>query len=296
MASPSFRAEFRPALLAAYRDLPRLRYDYPVVLLSGDAGGEYVKSLSSVMGGLITDIAPRGIEGERLRKQLLRLEREIRGLVAGGTTGLLTDLWPLAADKAAGRDDNVREILRRAVESLDIDGEVLDCDKALTARFLRRAWQNVHAEKSAHFRVMVDHLVRKLSDILRAAFVHSQAGQQPEALKSGFGALHDDVFDFSAMSRLVARNVPKDELPASRRQRIEWALSVLRSQPFYPDPRGARNGSGLRVHLQRLCDGDRGASHAPAEAGRGREGDRGGGTRGTRRLCRGRSRRLLRAL
>ena len=232
-------ADFRPALLAAYRDLPRLRYDYPVVLLASDAGGEYARSLSSVMGGLITDIAPRGIEGERLRKQLLRLEREIRGLVAGGAKGLLTDLWPLAADKAAGRDDNVREILRRAVESLDIDGEVLDCDKALTARFLRRAWQNVHAEKAARFRALVDHLVRKLSDILRAAFVHSQAGQQPEALKSGFGSLHDDVFDFSAMSRLVARNVPKDELPASRRQRIESALSVLRSQPFYPDSRGA---------------------------------------------------------
>jgi len=41
------------------------------------------------------------------------------------------------------------------------------------------------------------------------------------------------------MSRLVARNVPHDELPAQRRERIEWALSVLRSQPFYPDPRGA---------------------------------------------------------
>ena len=232
-------AEFRPALLAAYRDLTRLRYDYPVVLLERDAGGEYVKSLSSVMGELIAEIAPRGIEGERLRKQLLRLEREIRGLVAGGATGTLTELWPQAADQAAGRDDNVREILKRAVESLDVDGDVLDCTGALTARFLTRAWQNVHAEKAGQFRVLVDHLVRKLSDILRAAFVHSQAGQQPAALKSGFGSLHDDVFDFSAMSRLVTRNVPKDELPASRRQRIEWALSVLRSQPFYPDLKGS---------------------------------------------------------
>ncbi len=29
---------FRPALLAAYRDLTRLRYDYPVVLLERDVG------------------------------------------------------------------------------------------------------------------------------------------------------------------------------------------------------------------------------------------------------------------
>ena len=137
-------------------------------------------------------------------------------------------------DKAAGRDDAVRITLREAVASLEDDGEVIDCDRTLAARFLSRAWHNVHAEKATQFRSQADHLVRKLSDILRAAFVHSQAGQQPEALKSGFGALHDSVFDFAAMSRLVARNVPQDELPPQRRQRIEWALGVLREPAVLP--------------------------------------------------------------
>ncbi|HSQ09433.1 MAG TPA: ferredoxin [Burkholderiaceae bacterium] len=235
----ALQAGFRPALLAAYRDLTRLRYDYPVVLLERDAGTDYVRSLSSIVGELIADIAPRGIEGERVRKHLLRLEREIRVLLAAGTAGTLTELWPLAAVKAAGRDDNVREILTRAARSLEVDGEVLNCEGDLAARFLRRAWRNVQSERSQQFRTLVDHLVRKLSDILRAAHVHSQAGQQPAALQSGFGALHSDIFDFSAMSRLVSRNVPQDELPALRRHRIEWALSILRSQPFYPDPKGA---------------------------------------------------------
>ena len=104
----------------------------------------------------------------------------------------------------------------------------------------------MNAEKSRAFRTLVDHLIRRLSDILRAAFVHSLAGQQAQALQAGFGGLHADDFDFSAMSKLVARNVPMDELPASRRQRIEWALSVLRAQPFYPAPRGA--GSEVVPH------------------------------------------------
>ena len=229
-------AGFRPALLAAYRDLTRLRYDYPVVLLERDNGTEYVQSLSSVIGTLIAELAPRGIEGERLRKQLLRLEREIRVLLAAGSTGTLAELWPEAVAKAAGTDDEMREVLMSTAESLRVDGEVLDCSRALTERFLARAWQNVHADKSRAFRTHVDHLIRRLSDILRAAFVHSLAGQQPKALQSGFGSLHADIFDFSAMSHLVARNVPIDELPARRRERIEWALSVLRRQPFYPDP------------------------------------------------------------
>jgi len=234
---------YRPALLAAYRDLARLRYDYPVVLLANDAGGEYVKSLSAVIGELIADVAPRGIEGERLRKQLLRLEREIRSLLAKGTTGLLSELWPQAAARMAGSDDEARAVLTRTAESLGVDGELLDCDQALPARFLTRAWRNVHAQRAAQFHALVDGLVRKLSDILRAAYAHSQDGQRPEALKSGFGALHEDVFDYAAMSRLVARNVPVDELPASRRRRIEWALSVLRSQPFYADARGDGEGT-----------------------------------------------------
>ncbi|MGB2819283.1 MAG: hypothetical protein WBA53_17510, partial [Burkholderiaceae bacterium] len=235
-------AGFRPALLAAYRDLTRLRYDYPVVLLERDAGEQYVQSLSSVIGELIADLAPRGIEGERLRKQLLRLERELRVLITGGATGTLRALWPEAARRAAGRDDTALDTLKRAAAGLHVDGELIDCDRALTERFVTRAWQNVNADKAKAFRKLADHLVKNLSDILRAAFVHSQAGQQPQALQSGFGTLHTDVFDFSAMSKLVLRNVPKDELPAARRKRIEWALSVLRSQPFYPGPAGAAAG------------------------------------------------------
>jgi len=38
------------------------------------------------------------------------------------------------------------------------------------------------------------------------------------------------------MSKLVVRNVPKDELPPARRARIEGALAALKSQPFFPDP------------------------------------------------------------
>jgi hypothetical protein len=237
-------AGFRPALLAAYRDLARLRYDYPVVLLDRDAGGHYVRSLSSVVGALIGELAPRGIDGERLRKQLLRVEREVRVLVAGGAHASLVELWRDAAARAAGDDDAARDVLLQAGAALPVDGEVLDCGDALTERFVTRAWRSVNAEKSRAFRTHVDHLVRKLSDILRAAFVHSVAGQAPKALQSGFGSLHADIFDFAAMSRLVSRNVPLDELPACRRERIERSLATLRGQRFYPDPAAAEAGTG----------------------------------------------------
>ena len=70
-------------------------------------------------------------------------------------------------------------------------------------------------------------------DILRAAFNHSQAGMRPQSLKESIGGPHQDAFDFDALSRIVAKGAPSDELPASRRERLVRTLGVLESQRFF---------------------------------------------------------------
>jgi hypothetical protein len=158
-------------------------------------------------------------------------------MLAAGKGGLLSELWAEAADRLADpEDESVGRILGHAGESLKVDGELADCGSQLPSRLLTHAWRHVHAAKAHRFRLQVDQLTRRLSDILRAAYVHSEAGRQAAALKAAVGALHADDFDFAAMSRLIVRNVPHDELPPARRRRIESALAVLRSQPFYAEP------------------------------------------------------------
>ena len=233
----------RPALLAGYRDLTRLRYDFPVVLPEAGRDPEYVVSLSTLVNRLLAELAPRGIEGERLRKHVLRLERELRSRVAQGTSGTLSELWGAAAERLAADDETLGKVLAQAGDALALDGEVADCDPQLPALLITHAWRRIQDNKSRHFRSLVDQLVRKLSDIQRAAFARSAAGQQPDALRAAIGSAHRDDFDFAVMSKLVVRNAPKDELPPARRRRIEWALSVLRGQPFYPGPTGAAPGS-----------------------------------------------------
>jgi ferredoxin len=235
-------AALRPALLAPYRDLARLRHDYPVVLLEAPGPGGCVLPLATVVGRLAAELAPRGIEGERLRRHLLRLEAELRRMVIDeGVQGLLSELWPqaLARLPRAGdsADDTSQRVLAQAAESLKTDGELAACDAALPARLLTHAWRLAQIEKSREFHRVVDALMRRLSDIRRAAWVRSQAGMQADALRAGVGGKHGELFDFAVMSRLVARRAPADELPAARRQRIEWALSVLAQQRFWPDAR-----------------------------------------------------------
>jgi ferredoxin len=224
----------RPALLSQYGDLARLRYDYPVVLADGSDGT--VASLTDVINRLLAEVAPRGIEGELLRRHVLRLERELRRLVARGATAPLSELWQQAADRVgAETGDTAHEVLARAAVALKSEGQLADCDEHIASRLLSHLWTGVQTTKAARFRQQVRHIVRSLSDILRAAYIHSEAGQQPAALRAAVGNLHADEFDFDAMSKLVARGTPKDQLPAQRRGRIEWALKILRDQPFYPD-------------------------------------------------------------
>ena len=228
----------RPALLAPYRDLTRLRYDFPLVLVDRGPDAGAIRSLSSVVDEMLQEVAPRGIEGERLRKHVLRLEREVRTLVAGGARGLMSEIWDAASGRlAAPSDPSAAAVLAQLSEKLQIDGALVDCDSAMPAHVLAHAWEAAQRSKSKAFRATVERLIIKLSDILRAAFIHSKAGQLPDALRSSLGGADRDAFDFDVMSRLVARGAPKDELPADRRRRIEGALVALRTQPFYADPR-----------------------------------------------------------
>jgi hypothetical protein len=234
----------RPALLARYNDLTRLRYDFPLVLVdSGPAAGE-VRSLVSIVNELLGEVAPRGLPGERLRKHVLRLEREIRVLAGNGVLGTFAELWSQAAARlAAPGDPSAESVLVHLGGKLKLDGEIVDCDHAMPVRVMAHLWQVAQERKARAFRATTERLIVKLADILRAAFIHSEAGQRPESLRSSLGGADRSAFDFTVMSRLVGRNMPKDELPAPRRRRIEWALGVLKTQPFHPDPRGAE-GAG----------------------------------------------------
>ncbi len=90
------KPRLRSALLAPYRKLSELRYDYPLVLVERDADGAFVRSLSSVVDGVLQEIAPEGAPGERLRKHFLQLETAIRALASAGVEGRLSELWSLA--------------------------------------------------------------------------------------------------------------------------------------------------------------------------------------------------------
>ncbi len=229
----------RPALLARYRDLTRLRYDFPLVLVEAGADAGFVHSLSGIVDDMLRQVAPQGIDGEGLRKHVLSIERGIRRLVAGGASGSLSSLWERAVQEGAvGKDTGLARYLEEAGASLGVDGAVLDCDAAMPRRLLAHAWRAAQARKALQRRAEINRLIVKLSDALRADFVKSEAGSRPESLQASLGDRHQGLFDFQAMSRLVGRATHGSPLSAARRLRIERVLATLRSQRFFAAPEG----------------------------------------------------------
>ena len=235
------RLGLRPALLAPYQDLAALRYDYPLVLVQADAAGACARSLSSIIDGLLQEIAPRGIEGERTRKHVLKLEREIRRLAAGGVVESLSTIWDKAAKSLARKADKaLTDDLARARAALEVDGELTDCDPAMPARFLTHMWRVLQRTKTRAFQAEIERLAVKLAEVLRGDFIRSDAGRSAASLRASFGTSREEAFDFEALSRLLTSAAPQASLPESRRRRIESALKTLKSQRFFRSPGDVR--------------------------------------------------------
>lgn len=234
--APLTEGGLRPALFARYRDLTALRYDFPLVLLKGAPDGAFAASLASLFDNALQ--ADTSADSGRLRAHALRLEQEVRAMAAAGTAGSLAELLEQATRRLAP-DPALTDSIARLRKHLEADGEVLDCDARMPARLFEHAWLAAQRGKVEAFRKDIERLSIKLSDILRAADAKSDAARTPASLKASVGSIHDETFDFKALSRMLKRVPGGDTLTASRRARIERTLAELRAQRFYPVAGGA---------------------------------------------------------
>jgi hypothetical protein len=212
----------RPALLAGFRDLASLRYDFPLVLLERPKDGEFVRPLS-----VLVDAALAAVTDERVRAQALRREREIRAGVATEADSL-EKLWNIAPP-------------------LGVRGQVVDCDALFPTRFVTAAWTAVQAKKASRFHEEADRLVLELANILAADFAGSDEGRSAERLAASLAAT-EDTFDTRALSNLLAKALPEQRLPAERRRRIGSLLAALKGQRFFPGGEAAARPYSLVFH------------------------------------------------
>ncbi|MEI6033700.1 MAG: hypothetical protein WCS65_05410 [Verrucomicrobiae bacterium] len=228
-----------PALLHCRRDVVSLRHDYPLILVDqGSCRG--IESLTSVVNDLLQRVAPRGPEGEKMRRCALRIEQEIRSLISRNQTGALSRLWAMAAANLSaqpGLAEKEKQPLQDDLEAvqaaLDIEGEVIGCDADTADRVMRHLWRRAHGTRVGRGGAQLRELAIRLNDMLRSDDLESEEARQPKSLHGAFGSHFDELIDFQTMSLTLRGNRPHARMPAKRRQRIEWALGVLREEKFF---------------------------------------------------------------
>lgn len=225
--------ELRPALLSGYRDLTRLRYDFPLVLIEDAVGERFAEPLSGLIDGILAKVA-QGPDATRIRKHVLRLEQEIRVLAASGKRGHFSELWDQAAAPLANADALAADSLARARANLGDDGELLDCNGELASQLLGHAWSITQMRRAQRFNEDIRRLVLKLSDIIQADYVNSDAAKSAANLRDSFGTGTFNQFNFDTMSSILKKVSVRDALPKRRRQRILGLISTLQSQKFFP--------------------------------------------------------------
>ena len=232
-----------PALLARCRDLRSLRYDFPLVLLRNAGDKNYVQCLSGIIDDVVHALV-KDESGDRLTRHLLRLEQEVRGLLAAGRSGTLTALWDEAAARLLARGDELlKDSLTRGRRALRAEGDLADCDAAMPAHLLKHAWSVVQDRKTEKLSDDIRRLAIGLQNILAADAARSEAGRSAAGLKAAIGSGHAEVFDFAVLSRVLAKNAGKGGLTAGRRRRIESLLAVLQAQRFLAVPGEAQERS-----------------------------------------------------
>lgn len=230
----------RPALLARYLDLADLRHDFPLLLTHDDRSP--VATLTGTVNELLGRIAPAGAEGERLRQHVLRLETAIRRrLDCEGAQCTLVQVWEHATEdllQEVGDGEALHGSFATARSALQTDGLLLPCDADAPVAVLRHIRDGVERPRASARQYEFDELVRGLIAVLAADERRSAKGRDPARLRASVGTLHEGDFDFEVWSEILASRPHDGPLPEARRVRIDWALSVLRSQRFVPSDPG----------------------------------------------------------
>ena len=260
--TPVTERGLHPAMFARYRDLTALRYDFPLVLLDKPLDGQSIAALTRLVDRALA--ADRGGDAGRLRAHALRIEREMRAMVAVGARETLQDLLEQAAQRVASACGKAfPDSLARLRRQLRADGAVLDCDGPMTRRLVEHAWQAAQADRVEGVRRNIEHLILGLTDILRADEARSEAARAPNRLQAAVGSIHADAFDFDALSQLLSKTARGSSLTAPRRQRIERTLKALQSQRFYRVVGGTQEiyafhfedcASALRAFRERVAE------------------------------------------
>jgi ferredoxin len=239
--------EWLPALLDAYRDTTRLRYNYPLLLFPPEpcddcqTAERLARPLSEWLEETVDAMGPAQDSARILKDNLPWLERHLRH--GRGERDAPEDAVPLLAEagqllqrhlRLADSDrERLAEDLERLQAAIPEGGQILTYGRYAALHLLLHAIGSRVLPRRQRFLQQVEESIRGLKALLAIEWGKSAQSMEPQAARESAGP-SGDLFDPAVLSSVMSHSRGTREMPAQRRERIEKTLAIL--EAWKPDP------------------------------------------------------------
>ncbi|MEN8170826.1 MAG: ferredoxin [Pseudomonadota bacterium] len=234
-------SDFLPALLEPYRDVSRLRYDYPLFLFDAAQSEanpnpeQQAKPIAEVLGETVASFAPGGDSARILKDNLPWLERELRQKLVNvegpvSATALVKDATEamvkhLSLDKQ--NNTRLQDDIDKMLAALPGNGYLLAYGRYPAIHLLVHSIRSRVIPRHAGFRAEIEEHIRELKILLDVAHSQSDEAKKPETLSGSMGG-GSSLIDTSVLSRVMGtKSQGSVAMSEERRKRIESALQAL---------------------------------------------------------------------
>jgi len=230
--------DFLPALLNAFRDVSKVRYDYPLFLYSplGRRGGPLAKPLAQFLRDTVEEFAPGADAGRILKDNLAWVERALRQGLSDQEAPV--DATPLLEKAVEGlqqhlgltgeNQERLQGDLEKFLKAAPKGGQLLGYSKYVAIQLMAHAVRSHVIPRRSGFQQRVNELIRGLDILLEVEHEKTEAATKPEAVKGSVGGA-GDLFDASALSAVMKKHSHGSvSMKPEQRVRIEGALDTLK--------------------------------------------------------------------
>ncbi len=225
-----------PALVYPYRDVGRLRTDYPLFLYPDEQDEQVCEPLGDLLRQRLASLAPSEDELRMAKDNLKRLERFVRDELGDAPTPRPAGtLIRQAAEKMveslalrSGPAQQLRSELEKLSESLPAGGTLLALTAATSLQLLLHVAARTRRARFNALRTELARLAAALGDLLRLARSEQVDAEHAESLEHALGGCGAEKLDATELARVLSRARRGGSWDEARRERISGALETIR--------------------------------------------------------------------
>lgn len=229
-------SDYLPALLSPFRDVSKIRYDYPLVLFSRDSAqsSQYAQPLSSCLRESINGFAPGDNSARILKDNLSWLEHAIRTEIADneGPQSLLpilartTDALQQHLSLSSENSESLRSDLEKLTATFTEGDQLLPYDRYTAIHLMIHLIHGRSEERWNRFESELEDLQQKLNRILDIEKSKSAEATAADTLQRSVGS-NAARFDSEALSSVLSQGAGTVTMPDARRERISDAAETI---------------------------------------------------------------------